>query len=265
MFEIGKVLGALSEPLSLVLLMLAAGLVLSGRPGRATAGRRLIALALALVVIPAIVPLGAMAGAALENRFPRPAPPARVDGIVVLGGMIDARVSAARGEASPGAAIGRLVALRDLMARYPEARVIFTGGSGSVLHPEAREAPYARAFLASIGVETGRVVFEEAARSTHENALFAAEIARPQPEETWLLVTSAFHMPRSVGAFRAVGWQVVPWPVAYHTTGAEATAWADLRFAPTEGLAELAQALHEGVGLAAYRLMGWSDALVPGP
>jgi uncharacterized SAM-binding protein YcdF (DUF218 family) len=266
MFIISKIVGGLSEPLTLVLLAVLAGLVLGACRGWERAGRRLILATLALVAVLSVLPLDTMVATALEQRFPPPSvPPDRIDGIIVLGGAIDARVSAARGQISAGGAIGRLLALPGLMARYPEARVVFTGGSGLVTAPDAREAPFARRFLEEIGVDTSRIVFESDSRNTRENALFSRALVAPQPGETWLLVTSAFHMPRSVGVFRAAGWPVVAWPVDYHTTGRMPLEWSDLRFSPSSGLGGLALVAHEGVGLLSYRLMGWSDSAFPAP
>ena len=71
----------------------------------------------------------------------------------------------------------------------------------------------ARQLWTGMGVPPERMLFETAARNTHENAVLAHALAKPRPGETWLLVTSASHMPRSVGVFRRAGWDVVPWPV----------------------------------------------------
>ena len=70
-----------------------------------------------------------------------------------------------------------------------------------------------------LGLEEGRVIYEDRSRNTTENAEFSRDIARPRPEETWLLITSAFHMPRAVGCFRRVGWNVVPFGGLYDRWG----------------------------------------------
>jgi uncharacterized SAM-binding protein YcdF (DUF218 family) len=78
----------------------------------------------------------------------------------------------------------------------------------------------------------------------------------------WILVTSALHMPRSVGVFRKAGWNVIPWPVNY-LTGAEPS-WAS-EDVPIARLYFMTRTVHELVGLIYYRARGWSDNLFPGP
>ena len=97
--------------------------------------------------------------------------------------------------------------------------------------------------LERLGLAAGRVIYEERSRNTSENAEFSLAIARPQPGETWLLITSAFHMSRAVGSFRRAGWNVVPYPVDFRpmgTTrrlrrGALAPAWNPLKERFTNG------------------------------
>ena len=177
----------------------------------------------------------------------------------MLGGAIDAQLSAARGQTIGNSALTRLTVLPDLMRRHPQARVVFTGGSGLALAPEAREAPHARRFLDSIGVDTSRILFESEARNTRENAAFSRALAAPAPGETWLLVTSAFHMPRAYGVFRKAGWDVSPWPVGFRSdVGSVRLGSVDM---PRQ-LHLLDNALHEWLGLVIYRIAGRTDDLL---
>jgi uncharacterized SAM-binding protein YcdF (DUF218 family) len=116
--------------------------------------------------------------------------------------------------------------------------------------------------LATLGVDPGRVLLDREARNTHENAVNAMALAQPQPGEVWLLVTSAFHMPRSIGAFRRAGWTITAYPVDY-ITGPSERFLLDLDFAG--GLSLASFAVREWVGLLAYRWFGWTDSLFPGP
>src|SRR5690606_8417241 len=115
----------------------------------------------------------------------------------------------------------RFVEAAILARRYPEARLIVSGGSGSVFLQGEGDADTAPRLLSGLGVEPERILLENKSRDTFENARFSFAMARPQPGETWLLVTSAFHMPRAVGAFRQAGFPVVPWPADYRTSGRE--------------------------------------------
>ncbi|WP_252181164.1 YdcF family protein [Azospirillum sp. B4] len=224
--------------------------------------RRARAAALALLIV-AVVPVGAWSMRALETRFPAPtALPDHVDGIIVLGGSVDQIATAETGRPEVNGAAERLMVMPELARRYPNARIIFSGGSGELRDPDEKEAPVARAALEEMGMDISHVTFEGESRNTWENARFSRDLMRPEPGQTWLLVTSAFHMPRSVGIFRRVGWPVVPYPV-------DIRAPKVLLYRPSfdllGGLELLSQSVHEYIGLVAYRLMDRTDSLFPGP
>jgi uncharacterized SAM-binding protein YcdF (DUF218 family) len=115
----------------------------------------------------------------------------------------------------------------------------------------------------SLGIEKSRLIIERNARNTIENAEFSKALAAPKPGERWLLVTSAVHMPRSVGLFRKIGFAVEPYPVDWRTRGL-ADIWTFTPLA-TEGLVRTDLAMREWIGLVAYRLTGKIDDLLPGP
>ena len=99
-----------------------------------------------------------------------------------------------------------------LARRYPNAKVLFTGGSVEILREPTVEADAAGMVLRDLGVGGDRLLLERKARNTAENAVLAKQLADPKPGERWLLVTSAWHMPRAMGLFRKVGFDVEPWP-----------------------------------------------------
>lgn len=260
MFAISKLVELLTQPANMALLVLLAACALLFSH-RAALGRALVcAVTLGLLLL-AVLPWDYWLVASLENRFPARTLSAHIDGIVVLGGSVDPVVTAARGQPSVNGTAERLTAMVELGRQHPEARLVFTGGSGNVTAQELKEAPVARAFLASLGFGTSHVVFEAQSRNTWENAVFTRDLVNPQPGQVWVLVTSAIHMPRSVGAFRAAGWQVLPYPVDYQTTGQR----EGLRFNVAGGMGALTSAMHEILGMAYYRLRGWSSAWYPAP
>ena len=262
MFALVKLVEALFRPFNLVFLLAGFGaLLLFTRRWRL--GRGVIVAALTAALLPAVLPLGQWLTGALEGRFPAPAAlPAHVDGIVVLGGAVDPRMSARQGMPAIRGAADRITAMVILSRRYPEARIVYSGGSGDPLDQEHREAPEVRRLLSDMGCGIAAMRFEDRSRNTHENAVFSRELMAPTPGETWLLVTSAMHMPRAVGSFRAVGWPVIAYPVDYATLGG--LDWRP-RFDVGGGLGQLEGAAHELLGLVLYRLSGWTDALLPGP
>ncbi|TWB46559.1 uncharacterized SAM-binding protein YcdF (DUF218 family) [Nitrospirillum viridazoti] len=261
-FALSKIFWTLTAPGNLLLLFLLVGLFATGgfRTRRSLFCARAAALGLAII---AVLPVGAWSMRTLEQRFPAPAGlPAHVDGIIVLGGSVDQVATAETGQPEVNAAAERLMVIPDLARRYPDARIIFSGGSGELRDPDEKEAPVARAALEEIGMDIGRVTFEGESRNTWENALFSRDLMHPQPGQTWLLVTSAFHMPRSVGIFRHVGWPVVAYPVDIR---APRTLLYRPDFDLLRGLELLSQSVHEYIGLVAYRLLGRTDSLFPAP
>jgi uncharacterized SAM-binding protein YcdF (DUF218 family) len=230
----------------------------------AALGRKLVIAAVVLLAICGCSPFGNWVLYPLEQRFPPwDAAGGAPDGIIVLGGSIDADVSAARDVAVVRTAADRIIAAAALAHRYPNARIIFSGGSGNLISNDAREADYAASIFESLGISRDRLTMERRSRNTQENAEFSKAIAAPKSGERWLLVTSAFHMPRSVGLFRKAGFAVEPYPVDWQVGGA-----ADLlAFSPraTEGLIHTETAVREWIGLVAYRATGKIDELLPGP
>jgi uncharacterized SAM-binding protein YcdF (DUF218 family) len=262
-FVLSKVLGFFAIPSNLIISIGLVGiLLLCTRFVRA--GRRLVVASLVVLAVLGYSPIGNLLIIPLEQRFPpwdasRGAP----DGIVVLGGAISPDVSTARNDVALNEAAERMTTMVALARRYPNARILFSGGSPALFFSGAPEAAFAVRLLQSLGIADDRVLVEEQSRNTVENAVFSRLIAQPKPGERWLLVTSAYHMPRSIGVFRAADFAVEAYPVDWRTCGlADA-----LRPFPTlgEGLRRTDTAVREWIGLAVYWLTGRSSALFPGP
>jgi uncharacterized SAM-binding protein YcdF (DUF218 family) len=232
------------------------------RGGRA--GGKLIVASLILLAIFGFSPLANGLILPLEQRFPpwdaSRGPPT---GMVVLGGAFDTVVSDTRYDIPLNEAAERMTVSAALARKYPQARIIFTGGTGTLLYGGPTEGELARRFYASLGISADRITIEEESRDTAENAVLTKPLADPKPGERWLLVTSAYHMPRSIGAFRRVGFMVEAYPVDYRTRGIEDLA----RPFPSlgEGLRRGDTAVREWIGLLFYRLAGRTDEIFPGP
>lgn len=268
LFVLSKLFWILLSPLSLLVLAFALGLLglLAGRlfhrPLAGRWGRGLLAAAAAVLVAVTLLPVDVWLLRPLEERFPQvTAPPPDVDGVLVLGGAVRPSDSAARGAPQFGKGAERIFAMIELARRYPEARVVFTGGTASLTAPELREADQVRALLADLGLLAPRMVFERASRNTRENALYSHDLVGPGKTERWLLVTSAFHMPRALGTFRTLGWPVVAYPVDYRSPSGGGL----FHFEPLERLQRLHDATKEWIGLLYYRLRGWTEVLFPAP
>ena len=262
-FLAAKIFGFFALPSNILIALGLLGIALM--PTRfARAGRRLAVTALLLLAIAGLSPFGNALILPLEERFPpwdasRGVP----TGIISLGGAIDTVVSPARGEVALNEAAERLTTMAELVRRYPEAHVVFSGGSGRLIYDGATEAEFAVRLFESFGIAKSRIILESKSRDTDENARFTKELLQPKPDERWLLVTSAHHMPRAVGVFRAVGFPVEAFPVDYRTRGA-----IDLLrpFSSVgDGLRRTDTAAREWVGLAVYRLTGRTKELFPRP
>jgi uncharacterized SAM-binding protein YcdF (DUF218 family) len=267
-FYLAKVLWFLLQPSTLIALLIAYGAILIWT-GWARWGRRFVTAGAVLLLIAGLSPLGNALILPLEDRYPRanldePPPPS---GIVVLGGAEDRLVGSARHAPTLNEAGERMMETAMLAHRYPEAKIAFSGGDAGILYKSDSEAAGAAALLTALGIPRDRLILEANARDTYENAVFLKQelkkLGELAPDKRWLLITSAYHMPRAVGAFRKAGFDIEPWPVDYRTRGrADLTRPFDK---VSEGLRRVDVATREWVGLLAYWLTGRTDALFPAP
>lgn len=262
-FVASKVFWILAQPVSLALLLGVLGLALAFTRWR-WASRLAILGGLAVLGISAFSTLGYVLLRPLEAAFERPGtPPAAVTGIIVLGGGMDAEINQARGGYELNRSGDRFVEALRLARLYPDARLVVSGGIGDLDQQGEPEALAGERFFLDLGVEPDRLLLETRSRNTEENASFSKALVEPRTGETWLLVTSAFHMPRSVGLFRKAGFEVVPWPVDYRGTGAEGFGFT--LHQPAENVTVTTLAMREWAGLIAYYLTGRIDDLLPTP
>jgi uncharacterized SAM-binding protein YcdF (DUF218 family) len=152
------------------------------------------------------------------------------------------------------------VALIELARRYPEAKLVFSGGLHSRDATDVSEASIVRDFISDLGADLPALVYEDRSRNTIENAEFSRELVKPKPGEHWILITQAISMPRAVGTFRKAGWMVFPFPAGHVTNGKIGDF---LSFDLQGGLELGAAALHEWVGLFVYRFLGYTDEIFP--
>lgn len=185
-------------------------------------------------------------------------PPAGSDlsgyaGVVVLGGSFErSAVQTGREAVQLGAHVERLTEAVALARSQPLLPIIFTGGcidDGGGCVPEA---VLARRFFTQMGLPPERVRYESASRTTFENALLTARLPGVDRTQPWLLLTSAWHMPRAMASFRAQGWNVTPWPADFRSN--THMPWSS--YSLTQGAVQWNLLLHEVVGLLAYRVSG---------
>jgi uncharacterized SAM-binding protein YcdF (DUF218 family) len=234
-FTLNKLVALLLAP-GRLLLWLALATALALVLGRPRTGRALAVASAVLLVLFAVLPLGDWLARGLENQYPRPAPPpARVDGILTLGGGLGTGVLLARGAPDDAESETRLVSTFELARRYPTARVVFSGGWGA--DPDATAAKY---IFAQMGLDPARLTLEARSRDTYENLLF--------------------QMPRAMAVARRLGWDLIPWPTDYKTDP-QAGRRPPANYLDIAGnLGRTDEASHEWVGLLAYQLGGFARA-----
>lgn len=257
---IGKILWWLVSPASLLFTLLFLGVALACWPRTRMFGVRLGAAMATIFVIIGLLPVVDWVLRPLEEHVPQSPLPPHVDGIVVLGGSEQVVIAEARNRPELNNAADRLVEFVGLSRRYPQARLIYTGGGIHWGRTTLNEADIAGRAFALLGLDLGRVKFDSQSRNTAENAQFSKAIAQPRDGEVWLLITSAAHMPRAMNAFQAVSWPVLPYPVDYRTGRRQGFS---LDFKPLGNLLTLDGAIREWVGLIAYRLLGHTRSILP--
>ena len=234
----------------LLLILLALAAVILGRRGLAIG---LLALTAAAYLAIGILPLGDLVLRPLESRFPI-APPLRDPAaILVLGGGEESIRSAATGLTAIGESGDRFLSAIELAHRFPDARVIFTGGTGWFVEGRMSGAEVARRIFTESGIAPDRLILEGRSRNTWQNATMTLPLAAHLPPGPIVLVTSAFHMPRAAGVFCAAGWTgLVAWPDDQRAVGiGERWSWG-----AAVNLQELNIGVKEWIGTAVYRLTG---------
>lgn len=264
-FPLAKILWFIAQPSSLIAAVLIAGAILVRSERLRRAGKRLLLYGLVALVVAGLTPLGDFLIWPLEMRFSRPdlSVGRPVTGLIVLGGAADGEADTQRELAALNDAAERYTEVAALARRFPEARVVFSGGAGTLLRDAAPEAKAAGRLLEALGIAKGRITLEDRSRNTFENAVFSRQLINPKPGERWLLITSGWHTPRAMGCFRKAGFAVEAWPVDYRTR--EPLRIVQLNAGIPEGLGEVDLAAREYIGLLVYYLTGRSSALFPAP
>lgn len=216
-------------------------------------GQRLLAGCLIPFLVINLTPMGECLLEYLEDYTPRlEKVESDVSGFIFLGGTFDMPVSQQRDFPVYNLTGSKMLSFISLMRQYPDKKFIFTGNQ--------EEIKWTRYVLKEFNLDKDpNVILLGDAKTTADNAYKTFDDIKPSPEQKWVLVTSAFHMPRSVGLFRGAGWNIIPFPVDYHTNGKEErSSWL-------EALHAIAwrTAIKEWAGLVNNYLEGLSPSVLP--
>ena len=262
LFYLSKIFWLLIQPLNLAIFLLAFSLLVAWFGWRKLGGFTAL-LSFLILVLSAWTSLGSLMLNPLEERFQRPPAPDNVAGIIVLGGGLEGAINLARGGYDINSGGDRFLEAAVLARRYPGAKIVVSGGIGTLVLEGEGDADTAPRLFAALGIPASRLILETESRNTHENVENIRKLVTPGEGETWLLVTSAFHMPRSMGLFRKAAFPVQPWPVDYRTSGKEGVGL--MRDNPADSLQTTTTAIREWIGLIAYKFTGRIDSVFPGP
>lgn len=260
-FDLSKILWVLVMPLNALCLLALAGFMLW--KFKVKGGKCMVMTSMAGILIFGILPVGPIMVTWLERQYPpKQELPGGVDGMIVLGGMFESYLSKTHNQISLNDHADRIVCFAELAKKYPRAKKIFSGGSGDYLHPETMESNDAKEFLKLIGLERG-ILYESKSRNTYENVLYSKELANPKKGETWLVITSGYHMPRTMGIFEKLEWPVRAYACDQKTDGT----YSVLERMPnvTYNFTMLNIAVKEILGSIMYRITGKSAFILPPP
>lgn len=265
---ISRTVWLLIQPGNFLYIMLLTGLLLTAyttaKSKYYSLGRRLIIFSMALFFLIGFTNLSRWALWPLEARFDQyrnKIDDVPLAGIIVLGGAEKLSESTASQQATLNHGAERLIETAALARRYPNLPIIQSGGTRRD-QDSLSENDVAEIFFTQAGIDISRIRFERHSYNTHSNANESKALIRPNETEKWILVTSAFHMPRSVGAFKRANVNFQPYPVDYKTT-LKYEGFFNIGFAENLRLFDLA--IHEYVGLVAYYVTDRSSGLFPEP
>ncbi len=259
-FFISKLVWLLVSPDNLLLILILITLIFLFI-GKQKIARNLLSTISALLFVIAFFPVGEWLLYPLESHFQtNPDLPDKIDGIIVLSGAEDAELSHLWGQVELGGTAERDLSFLTLARQHPKAKLLFTGGSGSLLKQEYKGADVAKKLFMQQNFDISRIIFERESRNTFENVIYSKKIVKPIKSENWILITTGWHMPRSVGIFCKAEWPVIPYPVDHQTHKGNLFR---INFDLSGNLNTLKTGIKEWLGLFAYYLSGKTTAFLP--
>ena len=265
-FYLSKIVWFFLQPSAFCAFLIIAGIILTKTRWQRL-GKIAVRVGAVGILLVAFSPFGRQLMIPLEDRFPlitfEDQKKQKVDGIVVLGGTVHMYVSDQRGVPSIVSGAERIIEAVKLANHFKEAKIVLSGGPNTLVDNPTADAVVVKQLMVDMGINADRILVEGKSRNTWQNAVFAKKIAEPKGAENWLLITSAYHMPRAMGTFRQAGFKVAPYPVDYYT-GGESSRYSLFYYA-MDGVTITDTAAKEWLGLIAYNLTGRSSGFFPSP
>ncbi|HEY5328136.1 MAG TPA: YdcF family protein [Mucilaginibacter sp.] len=132
---------------------------------------------------------------------------------IVLGGFT---IEGANGNGIFSGNADRFIQGLKLFTTSKVSHILISSGNGNLLHDNFREADWVKTQLQQFKIPDSAILIEYRSRNTIENAAFSKlELTANHLQPPYILVTSAFHMRRSMGIFRKAKLDVIPYPCNY--------------------------------------------------
>ncbi|MEZ5871308.1 MAG: YdcF family protein [Nitratireductor sp.] len=258
-FVLSKMFWAFARPLNFLFLLAVFGAFLARTSWKRTA-RLAIMFSIAMTALTGFTQLPDWLIYRLETTANYSPIPEHPYGIIVLGGGLDADSAVRKDDYHLGEAADRLVLALELKRRYPQARLVYSGGLATIAGEGIPETRAAEKMITALYGDTRETEFEPNSRNTWQNAVFTAEMLGDDRNKTWLLVTSAFHVPRALGCFRKAGINVIAVPTDFR---ADEFSFPWLTGDMAGQFIKMSLFTKELIGLVAYRLTGKMDQFLP--
>lgn len=249
-FWLSKLSWLLISPHSVLFLWLCVGIGLLWTNRNSGAKCVLTSLSISLLFL-GLFPVGEWILIPLENRYPPNPPLDNIDGVIVLSGAEQPRLASIRNQVAVHGAAERGLAFMMIARRFPNTRLLFTGGNSSLLNQQYKAADVAERMFAEQGLDVSQIVFERDSRNTYESVVLSKSLMKPRSNQDWVLITTSWHMPRSMGVFCRAGWNVIPYPVDFETDGIISF---KIDWDLGEKLRLISVGMHEWLGILVYRL-----------
>ncbi len=252
-FYLSKILLFFINPLHIILFFIFSGVIIN-IIFKNTFHKLFYLIAFIIFFIVAVLPTGDLLYFQLEKKFHNPIVlPSQINGILILSGATNPQLSYVHNKIHLNGSVERLIESIILIQRYPEAKIIFSGGSGSSFDQELTHADVARKFFNQLNIDTNKIIFESKSRNTYENIIYSKKIAEPKSEDNWIIVTSASHMIRATNIGKKLGWHFFPYAVDFQTSK-KITRLPSLNF--LGNMSRFNASSHEWIGLISYYIMG---------
>ena len=257
LFYLSKVLWFLFNPINLIILFILIGFLLN-LLNYIKISKYIYIFSFILFFITSVLPSGSYLNFLLEKNFHNMQYNFKnIDGILILSGATNPYLTNIHNQINLNSSAERLVESVILMKKFPKAKIVFSGGSGTINinHSKFTHSYVANKFFVNMGINANRIIYEKKSRNTFENILFSKNIINPKNNEKWILITSAFHLKRSLAIAKKLKWNLIPYPVDFNKDKKFNLKFSSF-FNFLSNISEFNKSMHEWIGIFAYKLMG---------